>query len=124
LGGIGSGGRRDGAAPTTAQALTRWPSVPASFTDAERQAWRRLGKALLPLNTIGPADLMSVELVARAWARCDKLLSDPDAKPTAVNAAVKQVDLMLRGLGLVPAARSHVNQLPVGQVEDDLSEFE
>lgn len=117
----------DNLATPTPPAVTRWPPAPRSFDEGEREAWRRLGRALLPLRTVSASDLLFVEMVAREAARYEALRKDPSAKVTAVNACAKSLASMLHSLGLSPQGRRTTASLkppkPEGEA-DPLAEWD
>ena len=110
--------------PIKTTGLSRWPSAPKTFSDSEKAAWKRLGKALLPLGTVGEADLVMVGYLAQMMARLDQALADPTTKLTALNSLLAITGRLLRDFGLTPAARGSVSPLAQETTEEDaLSEF-
>lgn len=112
----------DGGRPPTPDALRRWPKPPQGFSDVERDAWGRIGEALMVLGTASAADLPVAERAAQVRARVDALFADDELKPSTLASMLRiEVDLY-KQLGLSPQARRQVSPLPDGK--DRASGFE
>ena len=125
-GSLGSGGNRTLRAMPIATALQRWPPAPKSFSPAEQQQWKRLGKLALAARTVSAADLMVCEMCATAMARYEQARQDPKIKLSTINTLMRNLQQCLNALGLSPLARRAVEALPraAPPVDDDpLSEF-
>jgi phage terminase small subunit len=105
--------------------LSEWPAAPRGLSPAEREAWTRLGASLLPLGTVGTADLELVRLAATALAHAGAAARDPATKPTARTAAVRLAADLLHRLGLGPLARAQVEPVtdprgPAQRIMDEI----
>jgi phage terminase small subunit len=94
--------------PEQPAALDRWPECPDDFTVEEGDAWKRLGRALLPARLVTVADLLIAEECARVMARVRKLYADEDLKATTLKAWLDLQTKMLGELGLSPKARKNI----------------
>jgi phage terminase small subunit len=111
---------------TAAVALLEWPAAPRGLDVVEQAAWARLGDALLPLGTVGQADLLLCAYVARVMARVDAAFLDASLKTSTLSALVRLLSDLLRQLGLSPQARRNVEALPQEAAEpgaDPTAEF-
>lgn len=105
--------RHDRARPApTVAALRRWPSAPSRFTAGERDAWARLGKALMPGKAVSASDLVLAEYVARTMALADAAIGAKAPKFTTVASLVRLVADLLQRLGASPTGRGQVRPLP------------
>ena|SRR6266545_4615347 len=105
--------------PETPSALTRAPAAPKHLSPQERAAWQRLWRVLLPLGTVGAADVLVVEQAARAASMLDAAWKDPSLKVSTLVSMVRLYKELLRDLGLTPAARQAVEALPSATEKDE-----
>src|SRR6266540_205804 len=118
---------RDSGRPPTPPALTEWPHAPATFRDAERAWWVRVGEAVKGLGTVSAADLPVAARAAQISARVDDALLDAEFKATALNALLRLELDYWKQLGLSPQARRSVTPLPEAEDlsrPDPLREFD
>jgi hypothetical protein len=99
-------------------ALVRWPAAPRGFKAGERAAWKELGKALLPMRTIGTSDLMFVARAAKMTAKLDAAYDDPEVTPTTLSQYISLFIRFTNSLGINPAARRAVSPLTAAKTDD------
>ena len=108
----------DGGRPPAPPVLAEWPAAPEGFLEDERTWWVRLGEAATVLGTGSAADVPMAQRAAQVSARVDRALSDPEFKPTALNALLRlEVDYW-KQLGLSPQSRRAVTPLPSGESQE------
>lgn len=90
------------------EALTKWPRPPKEFSEAERSAWKRLGRSLMAARTVTLADLLAAEECCRVMAKVAALYEQPDLKPSTLRGWVDLQGKLLGELGLNPKGRKNI----------------
>lgn len=107
--------------PDAIEALSKWPRPPKSFSDSEKDAWRRLGKVLMAARLVTAADVLMAEECARVMAKVSVLYEDKDLKATTLKGWVDLQSKMLGELGLSPKSRKNI-AVPSQPAQDPESE--